>query len=445
MSAFKPRTTATGNLPHLSNIQRKPEPLGTEFKATMCATTNVLLFLEIQKGKLPMRQAKYTDELRLITAATTMRLCETALRRRNVLDIDLRHSDSINDNNVRELFLGDSWFASIEAAINIKRRFQSNFIGVIKTSHAGYCRKFLEDKMKEWPAGSHLVLESSVDGVDLLAVGYKYNRRKVTCFIATKGAGHTENGQPYEAKWKDDNGNTRSRDVPRPEIISKYFNRSNGIDVHNQSRQGDLHLEKNWITADVFFRIVTTLFALTITDVWKVYCFHLANNHRHKKMKIIDFVKILSRDLVENSFSENSGEMDALVLNVGICTNRIIPSSIARDELTVGSSISTLTSSVALSRVKCHDLKLCSNMTNYTQKDGRSVRSGQRRQRGKCMVCGTNTSWICQGCSVHNIGEKRKAAWCCNSTSRSQKRPCLEIHRELIKKQLSSENGLTNN
>ena len=30
MSAYRPRTTKTGNLPHLSNIKRKPEPLGRE-------------------------------------------------------------------------------------------------------------------------------------------------------------------------------------------------------------------------------------------------------------------------------------------------------------------------------------------------------------------------------------------------------------------------------
>ena len=37
MSAFRPRTTKTGNLPHLSFILRKPEPLGTEFKSVAAA------------------------------------------------------------------------------------------------------------------------------------------------------------------------------------------------------------------------------------------------------------------------------------------------------------------------------------------------------------------------------------------------------------------------
>ena len=66
--------------------------------------------------------------------------------------------------------------------------------------------------MKEWPAGSHLVLEATTDvNMKLLAVGYKYNKGKVTCFIATAGAGHTEAGVSYEARWKDDNLNTCSK------------------------------------------------------------------------------------------------------------------------------------------------------------------------------------------------------------------------------------------
>ena len=47
--------------------------------------------------------------------------------------------------------------------------------------------------------------------------------KKVLFFIATKGAGHTEPGEPYVAKWKDKNLNTLTREVARPEIVSKYF------------------------------------------------------------------------------------------------------------------------------------------------------------------------------------------------------------------------------
>ena len=52
MSAFRPQTRATGNLPHISHILRKPEPLDNEFKVLTDAGTNILLHLEIQKGKV---------------------------------------------------------------------------------------------------------------------------------------------------------------------------------------------------------------------------------------------------------------------------------------------------------------------------------------------------------------------------------------------------------
>ena len=71
--------------------------------------------------------------------------------------------------------------------------------------------------------------------VELLAIGYNYNKRKVVCFLATKGAGHTEPGTPYEARWKDVNCNTHSREVNCPEVVAKYFEFNHKVDVHNQS------------------------------------------------------------------------------------------------------------------------------------------------------------------------------------------------------------------
>ena len=47
MSPWKPQSSATGNLPHLSYIMRKPK----EFKLVACAATGIMLHLEIQQGK----------------------------------------------------------------------------------------------------------------------------------------------------------------------------------------------------------------------------------------------------------------------------------------------------------------------------------------------------------------------------------------------------------
>jgi hypothetical protein len=76
MSSFRPQTSKTGNLPHLSFILRKPKPLGTkfkrrEFKNMVCGATRMMLALEIQEGKFPMREKEHCQWLGATTACTT--------------------------------------------------------------------------------------------------------------------------------------------------------------------------------------------------------------------------------------------------------------------------------------------------------------------------------------------------------------------------------------
>ena len=63
MSAICFRKTAKGNLPHLSYIFRKLEPLGTNFKTVACSVTGALLFIEVQRGKEGMKDSRYQKEL----------------------------------------------------------------------------------------------------------------------------------------------------------------------------------------------------------------------------------------------------------------------------------------------------------------------------------------------------------------------------------------------
>ena len=148
----------------------------------------------------------------------------------------------------KQTFLGDSWFSNVQTATEMALRGH-HYIGIVKTGHAHFPKHFLMHTMQNWPAGSHMVLQTTTrEEIDLCAVGYKYNSKKVMLFVFTKGAGHTEPGNPCVARWKDDNGNSCTRRVSRPEVCSKYFANCNAVDVHNQSRQFDLRLEKHWVT-----------------------------------------------------------------------------------------------------------------------------------------------------------------------------------------------------
>ena len=58
-------------------------------------------------------------------------------------------------------------------------------------------------------------------GRPLIAIGYKYNARKVISFIVTDNAGSTKNNIPYLSKYTDQFTNVYIRPVARPLVMSK--------------------------------------------------------------------------------------------------------------------------------------------------------------------------------------------------------------------------------
>ena len=134
-----------------------------------------MLCIEIQKGKKVMRPHAFVDQLCLQTAVTLM-----GMQKATIADNNEYH------NNGCDIFLGNFWFESIETVAQHTLHW---------CNQNRECPKaYIESTMNTWPDGSHLMMEATVDGVDLLFVGYKYNCKKVNCFIATKGAGHTYAG-----------------------------------------------------------------------------------------------------------------------------------------------------------------------------------------------------------------------------------------------------------
>ena len=65
----------------------------------------------------------------------------------------------------------------------------------MKTAHGLYPKDYLQETLRPLPAGSHLVLQATYEGQDLLAIGYKYHSRKVLFFVATVASvGQTSTG-----------------------------------------------------------------------------------------------------------------------------------------------------------------------------------------------------------------------------------------------------------
>ena len=155
--------------------------------------------------------------------------------------------------------------------------------------------------MEGWPGGTHLVLESCFNK-DIMAVGYKYNAKKVCHFVFRRGASLTTQGDPYLAKFISGRGNYKTRQVHQPFVVSKYFGACRKIDVNNQIRQSEIVLEEHWKTHDGWFRCVTTILGMTATDTFIACNYSFAAEYEYSGLKAKDFVSVLCYQLFRYPF-----------------------------------------------------------------------------------------------------------------------------------------------
>lgn len=426
MSAFRPQTTKTGNLPNISFILRKPEPLGTELKTVASKGSNgPIIWAEVQEGKTGMKNKQHYS-----TYGAT---CACVLR----LAAGTKDGGQKPDPLIRNLFYGDSWFASFKTAVAVTEELNCEFLGPIKTNHAKFPKSYLESEMKDWPPGTHMVLETTSRGKAYYAIGYKYNMKKVLCFIATEGAGHTLPGDPYEAKWMDANGRTASRLIPRPHILSEYFKHSNQIDKHNHVRQAELAIEKNVVTECGFFRLFCTYLGITVTDSWKLYKDGLGGKHVNKHISILSFANVLCKSFLLNDYKQKSNESAPkptlrCLEQPHSKKSLTFPTEIATASPTNNTShaISSLGSGSGHGLVQIGNGKYVPSSFDPHHKDAVciptqeyvSVQSGsfsdRRKKRGKCRVCKSkNTCYQCSACQY----------WICNSANN---RNCFFQHQQ---------------
>jgi hypothetical protein len=227
--------------------------------------------LEIQRGAKPMQNAKYSKE-HGCTSGCSLRLVDA--------------SDQPIEPGQKRGMKGDSWFGHTHLADNLGTQGIHTVLQ-IKTGHALFPEKFLDEELAEAPGGFWITMAGKGPrGTSLLAIGYKYNSRRVLKFVATTDAGSKKAGTPYYMRFTDAYINVYVRKVQRPTIISTFFNDSNCVDSHNHVRQYELALEKKWLTQDPFFCLHTTLTGMMVADAWKLASFHkLISNANDKEGK----------------------------------------------------------------------------------------------------------------------------------------------------------------
>ena len=179
----------------------------------------------MQRGKEGTKDRRYQQEIGAIAACT-----------KRIMEATKGIGQKSIKGGTKDCFLFDSWFASKKAA-EAATEMSAELIGIVKTNIKGFCREAIENLTKDWPGGPYLVLRSKpmVPGDrPLIAIGYKYNARKVLSFIVTDNAGSKNTGIPYLSKYPDQFTNVSIRPVARPLVTSKTFSAVNEIESHNK-------------------------------------------------------------------------------------------------------------------------------------------------------------------------------------------------------------------
>ena len=390
-----------------------------------------IIHAEIQEGKDLMRTKPYFESYGA-TAACVIRLA------RGTKNCGQRQSGHHQDHHVRNLFYGDSWFASLKAAVGCVVEAGSEFLGIVKTAHRGFPKIYLETTMKDWPPGTHLVLETIIGMKKYYAIGYKYCKRKVICFIATEFAGHTLPGVPYKGKWVDNNGKTNFRNIKRPHLISLFFHNSNQIDKHNHARQYVLGIEKQVVTTCGYYRLYSTYLGICITDAWKLYRAQLGVKHNDKQMSIYDFTNILCKECLLNEYDKTAYEKRLLPILQAISPpheeidemrhEASVVSNLGSGRCSIGSVWSEKNNAmrsagpgkfIPSTYFAPHDEAELTKEASFINQAGGSF-SNRRRKRGKCSLCRNNTPYKCSICST----------WTCGHTA-NHERECFNLHKRL--------------
>ena len=440
------------------------------YKNVACSESGILLFQEIQRGKVAMHKKKYFSDVGA-TAACSLRLIEGA----QFSGEQMRERLEARKNNKRHVVFADSWFGSVKLAeclklvysekswkhgkdefkYKIKRGLGENpngheIVCAIKSNCSLFPKKELENKMEKWPSGSYLVLECTTPGtnVDLVALGYKYNARKTLCFVMTKNAGATSPGAtPYIAKWPDKYRNVLEREIPRPDVISNYFRASNKIDVHNHLRQSLLGLERFWTTRNPWFRYDCTIIGQTLIDAYKA----IQHYEPTYDCTVEDFADGVANDCVKNTFSTDVNVVRRHIIPDAPMPNGLehIQMNNIREEYelilsTPTSSISHITDGTFFSGpctvIGEHGTIPIPEKSKARNQENRSVKR-------KCVICKMDTRKMCNNyfCKKKESRAKGKVyhgTWICDESrgprniaeygGTENTKTCMQIHRELF-------------
>lgn len=276
-----------GKTPHVQKITRKPEGVGFEFKACLCAILNVLIGIIMVRDNKTQKEIFEKDYPGVPPhTAVTLSLVEPWKGKNRIV-------------------IADAAFASLNTCTELlKKGFY--FTGIVKTCTKGFPVKELDEWGKGNPnRGDWTVLTTNVkvhnNYKTVFALGWCAKAQMVKKFISS--CSNTQEGDPLSVERYKFVENAigklelmkTERDTKRPVVLNNMYEHFGKIDLHDRFRQGYLHMEASWLTKRWWFRVFTTIFGFILTDSYMAYlyeykCIHGNANNAIEFMKFLGFL-----------------------------------------------------------------------------------------------------------------------------------------------------------
>ena len=243
MSAWRPKTSKRGGLPHISHEPRKPVPLGTMLRNAVECLTGIFVHQDLVDTSTKQWEKEFLDPP---TKSHLPKGENISYHTAEVLH-QAKNSKVIKGGWVG----GDAWFGSIESVVELHQvlGLYSTFIVKqnlnyfpMKVLHAILCARH-----GARPAGHWVIMKATIGGVDLYVMAYAWSSKGVAYMVSSCGK-TVMHEKPYVSKFEDEYGNVQTKELARPTIAHMLYEFLPLIDEHNKARQNLLALEKCWLT-----------------------------------------------------------------------------------------------------------------------------------------------------------------------------------------------------
>ena len=260
MSGYRPKTSKTGGYPNITFEPRKPVPLGTMLRNALECITGIFVNHDIVESP----QGQWTKEF--TSPPTQSHLPKGEDISYHTAEV-LRQAKNVEKGG---WVGGDAWFGSMETCVELKRRLGLYSTFIVKQNLNYFpmpvLHAVLRARYPQRTAGHWVVMKATISEVNVFVMAYAWLNRGVAYMVSSCGS-TVRHEQNYRSKFEDEYGNVVVKELPRPTVAHLLYEFLPLIDEHNKARQNVLALERQWLTQDCWFRLLTTFVGMAVVDV----------------------------------------------------------------------------------------------------------------------------------------------------------------------------------